>query len=75
LSVDFVFVGAPLYVGPRGFFMRLWPPFVYSANIDSLLQVVSRGFFTLLFVFVSAALLLFANYVYVSSPLFFDFSG
>jgi hypothetical protein len=23
LSVDIVFVGAPLYIGPHGFFMRL----------------------------------------------------
>jgi hypothetical protein len=48
LPVDFVFVGAPLYVGPRGFFM--W-----------------------LFDLVSAALLLFADSVYVGLPLFVDF--
>jgi hypothetical protein len=51
LSIDFVCVVAPLYVSPRGFFLWLWPPFVDSADIDSLLYVDSRGFFMWLFNF------------------------
>jgi hypothetical protein len=61
-----VFVGAPLYVDSRGFFMRLWPLFADFVFVGAPLYVDSRGFFPRLWA-------PFADSAYINSPLCIDF--
>jgi hypothetical protein len=46
LSVDFVFIGAPFFVDPRGFVFTALLLFADSVYVGSPLYIDFRGFFT-----------------------------